>query len=265
MNVPRSWRTTSASKTADASSAHCRSSSTSSNPFGLAAWASRRRTSANIANRWALPESAPSASAGHSASAKTRDHRPGPDGSSPAARTAGSSSASCHRPYGGRLPASAARGPRHRHAPRRGRRGGLLRQPGLPDPRLTRAQHQATATRQGVIQQQHDPGQLAVTSHHRPGGTTPHTSHQATVKPAAVGALVVVTGGAGGALFTAAPFLRRLSAAAPGAARAARRGAAAAIPRSPWTPSPSSGLSGALAGLAARRPGHRRGDRSNDH
>ena len=82
-------------------------------------------------------------------------------------------------------------GPRHRHAPRRGRRGGLLRQPGLPDPRLARAQHQAAATRQGIIQQQHDPSQLAVTAHHRPSGPAPHTSHQATIKPEAIGALVV--------------------------------------------------------------------------
>ena len=67
----------------------------------------------------------------------------------------------------------------------------LVRQPGLPDPRLTRAQHQAAATRQGIVQQQRDPSQLAVTAHHRPRGPAPHTSHQATIKPAAIGALVV--------------------------------------------------------------------------
>ena len=58
-------------------------------------------------------------------------------------------------------------GPGHRHAPRSERHGELFRQPGLPDPRLTRAQHQAAATRQGIIQQQHDPSMLAVTAHHR--------------------------------------------------------------------------------------------------
>jgi len=88
-------------------------------------------------------------------------------------------------------------GPHHRHAPRGGQRGGLLRQPGLPDPRLTRAQHQAAATRQDIIQQQHDPSQLAVTAHHRPRGPAPHTSHQATIKLEAIGVLVV-NGIAGG-------------------------------------------------------------------
>jgi hypothetical protein len=82
-------------------------------------------------------------------------------------------------------------GPRHRHAPRSGRRGGLLRQPGLPDPCLTRAQHKTAATRQGIIQQHHDPSQLAVTAHHRPRGPALRTPHQATIKLEAIGALEV--------------------------------------------------------------------------
>jgi hypothetical protein len=36
-------------------------------------------------------------------------------------------------------------GPRHRNAPRRGQHGGLLGQPGFPDPGLARAQHQPPA------------------------------------------------------------------------------------------------------------------------
>jgi len=82
-------------------------------------------------------------------------------------------------------------GPGHRHAPRSGRRGDLLRQPGLPDPRLTRARHQAAAARQGIIQQQHDASQLAVTAHHRPRDPALRSPHQATIKPKDIGGLGV--------------------------------------------------------------------------
>lgn len=81
--------------------------------------------------------------------------------------------------------------PCHWHAPRRGRRGDLFGQPGLPDPRLTGTQHQTAATRQGVVQQQQDPSQLAVTAHHRPTGPAVCTPHQATIEPEATGALPV--------------------------------------------------------------------------
>jgi hypothetical protein len=101
VRVPRSWRTRSVSKTTDASSAHCRSSSTSNSPPGSAACASRPRTLANSANRWALPESAPRSS--RPASPKTCDSR------SMSAPKAGSPKTSRHRPYGGELPSSAAR------------------------------------------------------------------------------------------------------------------------------------------------------------
>jgi hypothetical protein len=56
---------------------------------------------------------------------------------------------------------------------------------------LTGTQHQTAATRQGVVQQQHDPSQLAVTAHHRPRGPAVRTPHQATIKPEATGALEV--------------------------------------------------------------------------
>jgi hypothetical protein len=49
----------------------------------------------------------------------------------------------------------------------------------------------SSASRQGIIQQQHDPGQLSVTAHHQPSGPAPRTFHQATIKPQAIGALVV--------------------------------------------------------------------------
>ena len=65
-------------------------------------------------------------------------------------------------------------GPRHRHAPRRGQRGSLLRQPGFPDSRLARAQHQTPAARQGIIQVQRDPSQLAVTADHHLGRIALH-------------------------------------------------------------------------------------------
>ena len=39
--------------------------------------------------------------------------------------------------------------------------------------------------------QQHDPGQLSVTAHHQPSGPAPRTFHQATLKPQAIGALLV--------------------------------------------------------------------------
>ncbi len=80
-------------------------------------------------------------------------------------------------------------GPGHRHTPRSGRRGDLLRQPGLPDPRLTRAQHQAADARQGIIQQQHDASQLTVTAHHRPRDPALRSPHQATIKPKDIGGL----------------------------------------------------------------------------
>ncbi len=72
-------------------------------------------------------------------------------------------------------------GPGHRHPPRRGRCGSRLRQPGLPDSCLTRAQHQAPAARHGVIQQARDPSQLAVPPHQQRGRPALHASHQATI------------------------------------------------------------------------------------
>ena len=65
-------------------------------------------------------------------------------------------------------------GPGHWHAPRRGQHGSLLRQPGLPDSGLACAQHQPPAARQGIIQEQRDPSQLAVTANHHLGRIAPH-------------------------------------------------------------------------------------------
>ena len=54
---------------------------------------------------------------------------------------------------------------------------------------LTGTQHQTAAARRGVVQQQHDPSQLAVTAHHRPIAV--RAPHQATIKPEATGALLL--------------------------------------------------------------------------
>ena len=129
-SVPRSWRTTSAARqqtlVRPLQIVEHQVGTRSASP----ACASRLRTSANMANRWALPESAPSVSPRHSSSPKTRDHRPRPDESSSVARTAGSSSTSCHRPYGGKLSRSAALDHATGTPLAGGRRGGLLRPTG---------------------------------------------------------------------------------------------------------------------------------------
>ena len=172
MGVPRSWRTTSASRTADAWSAHCRSSRTSRRPPGLAASASRRRTSANARsagrrrNRRRRPE--PGArrprtqptTGRHGTGRQRRGWR-----ARPAPAATGRTAANCP----GRPP-----GPRHRHTHAAAERGSLLRQPGFSDSRLARAQHQPPAARQGIIQEQRDPSQLAVTADHHLGRIALH-------------------------------------------------------------------------------------------
>ena len=99
---------------------------------GSAASASRRRTSANSANRWALLESASPARAGRSASPNTADHRSAGRGCQRPGRRArpgppatGRRAANCP----GRPP-----GPSHRHTPSSGQRGSLLRRRVFPTP-----------------------------------------------------------------------------------------------------------------------------------
>jgi hypothetical protein len=104
------------------------------------------------------------------------DHRAG-RGITEQVPSAGSSSTSRHRPYGGELSRSVAQA----HAPGGSRYGHLFRQAGLPDPRLARAEHQAPATCQGVTQELRDPSQLAVTAHHQPGCPALHASRRATI------------------------------------------------------------------------------------